>query len=411
MRYLIIGNSAAAIGAVEGIRQVDHDSPVTIVSQEPYHTYSRPLISYLMQGKTDLAGIMYRPEGFYDDKGVELILGVAATSIDALSCQVSLADGRRLGYDRLLVATGSTPVRPDFDGLANVASVFGFQGLDDALALTEALNARHKQRVLIIGTGLVGLKCAEGLAKLAGSVTVVGRSGQVLTRVLDAQSAGMLQAHLQGSGIDVKLGSNVQSLTAEAATLASGEQIGFDILVLASGARPNTALLEGVARIEAGVVINSRSETTAAGVYAAGDLCQAIDVSSGEPAVMAVLPNAYMQGECAGINMAGGQAEFEAAMPMNATRLFGLSIITAGSYIGDDYLEAAEGRYKRLFHADDRLRGFIMVGDVEKAGIYASLIRERTPLSGIDFDLICQRPGLMAYTKEARGTMLAGGRR
>jgi len=123
---------------------------------------------------------------------------------------------------------------------------------------------------------------------------------------------------------------------------------------------------------------------------------------------MALLPNAYMQGECAGINMAGGEKCFDKAIPMNAVGFFGLHIITAGSYIGETYESTENGNYKRLFYGDDKLNGYILMGNVEKAGIYTSLIRERTPLHTLDFTLICEKPGLMAFAREVRAQKLGG---
>jgi NAD(P)H-nitrite reductase large subunit len=123
---------------------------------------------------------------------------------------------------------------------------------------------------------------------------------------------------------------------------------------------------------------------------------------------MALLPNAYMQGECAGINMAGGNASFAKAIPMNAIGFFGLHIVTAGNYNGDVYADNRDGAYKRLFYSDNRLNGYILIGNVEKAGIYTSLVRERTPLDSIDFALVCAQPGLMAFTKEERTARLGG---
>jgi NAD(P)H-nitrite reductase large subunit len=190
--------------------------------------------------------------------------------------------------------------------------------------------------------------------------------------------------------------------------LEGGETIDFDIRVLAVGVRPKTALLNGIAKIERGIVVNEKSETSAPDIYAAGDCTQTLDVSSGQSKIMALLPNAYMQDECAGLNLAGGDMSFGKALPMNAIGFFGLHVITAGNYNGDVYTETGNGNYKRLFYGDNRLNGYILIGNVEKAGIYTSLIRERTPLDSIDFALVCEKPGLMAFTKEERMIKLGG---
>ncbi|MCL2194905.1 MAG: FAD-dependent oxidoreductase [Oscillospiraceae bacterium] len=387
MKYVIIGNSAAGIGAVQGIRQVDPHGDITIVTHEPHHTYSRPLISYLLQGKTTRDSMKYRPDDFYAAHNCALLHG-EVTQVSA--GQVTLADGSTLAYDKLLVGTGASPVVPPIEGLDSVPNRFTFTTLDDALALEAALDP--SKRVLIIGAGLVGLKCAEGILKRVEQVTVADLAPQILPAILDAESAAQVQAHLESHGVAFALGQPAQP---------SNE---YDIVVLAVGQRPNTALLQGIAQIEQGIVVNDKSETTAANIYAAGDCTQTIDIASGQSKVMALLPNAFLQGECAGINMAGGNASFGKAIPMNAVGFFGLHIVTAGNYTGEVY--TAPG--KKLFHSGNRLNGFMLIGDVDKAGIYTSLIREQTPLDSIDFALICETPGLMAFTREHRQKTLGG---
>lgn len=400
MKYVIIGNSTAGIGAVEGIRQVDKHGEIIIVTSEPHHTYSRPLISYLLLGKTDEEKMKYRDSDFYSDHNCKLLTGVSVKKIAPEKKHIILDDGNTIKYDKLLVATGSSAVAPPFEGLETVKSQHTFVTLDDAWKLDSELGT--DKRVLIIGAGLIGLKCAEGILERVGHITVVDLAPWILSSILDEGSAKLLQSHLESKGINFRLGCGIKRFEENTAILDGGEKLGFDILVIATGVRPNTSLLKGIAEIDKGIVINSKSETTATNIYAAGDCTQTLDISSGQSKIMALLPSAYMQGECAGVNMAGGDKSFDKAIPMNAIGFFGLHIITAGTYSGEDYLETQDGNYKRLFHENNKLSGYIMVGNVEKAGIYTSLIREQTPLDTIDFALIREKPGLMAFTKEDR---------
>ena len=406
MKYVIIGNSAAGIGAVEGIRQVDRRGGITLITSEPHHSYSRPLISYLLLGKVTEEGMKYRGDSFYADHACDLLRGVAATEIDAAAKEVLLSDGSRIAYDKLLVATGSSPFVPPFEGLETVQNACTFMSLDDARKLDAMLHA--DKRVLIAGAGLIGLKCAEGILKRVARVTVLDLAPRVLSSILDDEGAKLVQSHLENKGIAFRLAAGIRRFEPNTAVLESGETIDFDIFVSAAGVRPNTKLLDGVAKIDRGIVVNEKAETTAADIFAAGDCAQTLDVSSGQSKIMALLPNAYMQGECAGINMAGGDADFDKAIPMNAIGFFGLHILTAGNYTGDVYAENKDGAYKRLFYSDNRLNGYILIGCVEKAGIYTSLVRERTPLDSIDFALACEKPGLMAFTKEDRMARLGG---
>lgn len=175
--------------------------------------------------------------------------------------------------------------------------------------------------------------------------------------------------------------------------------------------RPNTKLLQDAgAQVQGGIVTDEACRTALPDVYAAGDCARSHDITTDEDRVLALLPNAYMQGECAGINMAGGSALYDKAIPMNAIGFFGLHVITAGSYGGQEHIVADKStqNYKKLVTKDDLLKGYIMVGNVERAGIYTSLIREKKSLKTIDFELIKEKPQLMAFSKRERAKTLGG---
>jgi NADPH-dependent 2,4-dienoyl-CoA reductase/sulfur reductase-like enzyme len=280
--------------------------------------------------------------------------------------------------------------------------------IDAALAPALATELSEKKRVLIIGAGLIGLKCAEGIAERAAHITVIDLAPRILSSILDDEGAKVVQSHIESKSIEFKLAASVKKFEKNVAIMENGEKINFDVLVLAVGVRPNTALLKDIANIDRGIIVDNKSQTSTQDIFAAGDCTQTLDISSGQNKILALLPNAYMQGECAGVNMAGGEKIFDKAIPMNAIGFFGLHMITAGNYTGDIYAQNEGGNYKRLFYSDNRLNGYILIGDVDKAGIYTSLIRERTPLDTIDFALVCEKPGLMAFTKEDRMVKLGG---
>ena len=412
MKYVIIGNSAAAIGAVEGIRQIDAASPIVLISKEPHHTYSRPLISYLLWGKTDERRMKYRPDDFYEVNHVQALLGRAAASIDAKTRAVILEDGARIPYDKLLLATGSTPFVPPMAGLEKVKRRHAFLTLDDAKALERDLTS--DSRVLIVGAGLIGLKCAEGLYNRAASITVCDLAGRVLSSVLDDECAARMQRHLEAHGIRFLLGDSVRRLDGKKAYMNGGAVVDFDVLVLAVGVRANTALVRDAGgETNRGILVDESMRTSLPDVYAAGDCTEGEDVSLGGRRVLAILPNAYMQGHCAGVCMAGGRETFDKAIPMNAVGFFGLHAMTAGTYYGEAdggscYEEQDEHRLKRLFMRDGRLTGFILIGETERAGIYTSLIQERTPLDSIRFDLLKKVATSAAFLPEIRRKKFGG---
>lgn len=401
MRYVIIGNSAAAVGGIEGIRQIDKTGEITVVSREPHHTYSRPLISYLLEEKTDLQRMKYRPDSFYADNGVDFLPGRTATAVDSAKKEVALDDGSSLPYDKLLIATGSRPFVPPMKGIETVDKKYTFMTLDDALEIQA--QATRESRVLIIGAGLIGIKCAEGLYKKVKKLTIIDLADRIMPNVLDYDGSKMVQYHMEGKGIEFFLSDSVDFFDGSHAVLKSGACVDFDILVIAVGVRPCTELFDCAGcKVERGALTDAHMSTGVPGIYAAGDCTLSDDISCGEKRILALLPNAYAQGECAGINMAGGEAVYDRAIPMNATKLLGLPIVTAGSYRGDVYSECESGYYKKLFYENDLLRGYILIGDVARAGIYTSLIRGQTPLSTIDFELICKKPQLMAFSKKER---------
>jgi len=406
MNYVIIGNSTAGIGCVEGIRQIDKDGNVTIISDESHHTYSRPLISYLVQGKVNLEKMKYRSNSFYTDNNITLLNGVSVVKIDTDKKTVKLSDGKTIPYDKLLVATGSRAFEPPIAGIDSVNSKFQFMTLDDAQKLENEIVSDKK--VLIIGAGLIGLKCAEGILHRVSNVTVVDLAPRILASILDDDGASMVQKSFEEKGVKFMLSRSVRLFDRNKAVLDDDTCIDFDIVVMAAGVRPNTELLSDIAQIDKGIVINEECKTSCPDIFAAGDCTESIDISSGHSKIMALLPNAYMQGECAGINMAGGSKIFDKAIPMNAIGFMGLHIITAGNYTGEIYTKIENSTYKKLFYSDNKLNGYIFIGDIEKAGIYTSLIREKTPLDSIDFALICEKPGLMAFTKEVRAEKLGG---
>jgi NAD(P)H-nitrite reductase large subunit len=403
VKYVIIGNSAAGVGGLEGIRSIDSEGEATIVSSESREAYGRPLISYLLKGSTDLERMRYRPKGFYEKNGARLAFD-CVTRIDPKG-KVAIGEKGEYPYDRLLIATGSSPFVPPTKGYEGVKSAHTFLTLDSALELDRAVDGK---RALVVGAGLIGLKCVEGILARAASVAVVDMAGQVLPNALDQKGAAIVQRHLENMGVSFCLSDSVSEYRDGTAYLKSGACIPFDILVTAVGVRPNASLAQDAgARVERGIAVDEFLRTGLEGVYAAGDCTESIDLTDGRQKVIAILPNAYRQGYAAGRNMAGGMDRAEKAFPMNSAGFFGLHFVSAGSMEGESYTEEGEGpSYKKLVTRSNRLVGFAIVGDVARSGIYTSLIREQTDLSTIDFELLRHRPQLMAFGKASRKEML-----
>ena len=180
------------------------------------------------------------------------------------------------------------------------------------------------------------------------------------------------------------------------------------VLVVAAGVRPNVELVkEAGGKVGRGILTDDRQETSLKDVYAAGDCTESYDITCGQSRILALLPNAQFQGSCAGTNMAGGEAHFTNAVPMNAIGFFGSHVLTAGSYFGDTYEEKEGETYKKLFFDGDKLNGFILIDLPERAGIYTSLLRNQTSLSEVDFEALKKDPGLLAFSEAFREQKLA----
>ena len=406
-QYVVIGNGVAAVGCIEGIRSVDKDSKITVVSEENYPVYCRPLISYYLENKTDPERMNYRGADFYEKMGCDVFYGKKVIQINTDSKNVVLDDGAKLPYTEVCVATGSAPFVSPFEGLDTVEKKFSFMTLDDTFALEKAID--KDSTVLIVGAGLIGLKCAEGLHGRVASITVCDLADRVLSSILDTDCAAIVQKHLEVNGIQFMLGDTAVQFENNLAHMKSGKTVKFDTLVLAVGVRANTALLKEIGgNVNRGILINDRMESSIANIYAAGDCTEGNDISSGQKRVLALLPNAYMQGHTAGVNMAGGNEIFDKAIPMNSIGFFGLHIMTAGTYEGEMYEEKTDSTLKRLFTKDGLLKGFILIGKTERAGIYTSLIRERTPLDTIDFETMKKVATSVAFSPENRRKKFGG---
>ena len=408
MKYVIAGNGPAAVSAVEAIRRWDGEGDITLFSKEDEFTYSRPLISYLLWGKTDEHRMRYKPDSFYEDNRVDFRRGVEVTSIDKDARTVTGSDGSVVPYDSLLLATGARPFVPPIEGIDTV-KYHTFMTLKDARELRADLTPNS--RVLIVGAGLIGLKCLEGIRDLCASVTVADLADQILPSILDKESAALVQKHIEKKDVTFLLGDSAVKLVPGEAAMKSGRKVPFDVLVMAVGVRPATELACALGLDAArGIPTDSRGETAIPGIFAAGDCAKSRDITTDQDRVLALLPNATQQGEICGTAMAGYGCPGFNAMPMNAMGMFGLHMITAGTMVGEDHIIRTEGGYKRLCTRDNRLMGYIMVGDVERAGIYTALIREKTPLDSIDFALMLEKPQLMAFSKRDRQTLMGGSR-
>ncbi|MDR1401029.1 MAG: FAD-dependent oxidoreductase [Endomicrobium sp.] len=413
-KYLIIGNSAAGVNAAVAIRTNDKTGDVKIISCEEFNSYGRPLISYYLNGKVKSENIYCHDEDFYRSMNLEVLLNTKAEKVDTIKKEVLVGLGERISrisYDKLLIATGSSPFIPyiknlDFNLQKNV---FTFLTYKDSVKLKEKIT--KNSRVVIAGAGLIGLKAAEGLFGQVASITVVDLDNRVMASVLDKSEADIIQAHIEQKFISFKLQTSICEVQGEnnvsRVILSNGETLNCDILVVAVGVRPNVVLAkEAGIKTSKGMFVDEYMQTSVKDIYAAGDCVESLDLLTGESKVFALWPNASNQGGIAGLNMTGIKTRTPKTFAMNSISFFGLQLTSAGiinnSRSIDTFVDSTKNKLRKLNVLNDNLIGFVLINDNQRAGIYTSLINDKVGLSTLAYDITSKDIGFNVYSKQER---------
>jgi NAD(P)H-nitrite reductase large subunit len=427
MQYVIIGNSAAAVGAIEAIRQHDTENPITVISDETHHVYSRPLVCHLLGELVDEDRMVYRPLDFYEQHKVEPMLGVRATEIDTQAKTVSLAGGGAIAYDRLLLAVGGKPFVPPTPGI-DLDGVFTFTKWEDAQKIDRHIKDNDVQTALVVGGGLIGMKAAKALMARGIRLTIIELADRILSTSLDHTASKLAESILRRAGVEVVTGTTVNEIVGkdrqvDHAVLQEGEKIDCDLIIFGIGVRPNLDLIlpepekrTGI-KVNQGILVDAHMQTSAEDVYAAGDCVETYDMILGIERPIAIWPHATRQGHVAGCNMAGVEKVYEGGFPMNSEDVAGVPTIAVGltdpKEREDEYeiiekYDRAALTYKRLVLHRNRLVGAICVGDIDRAGIYTGLIRDRVDVSPFKEHLLSGNFGLISLPKEYRKHMVVG---
>jgi NAD(P)H-nitrite reductase large subunit len=421
-RVVIIGASAAGASAAEAVRRLDQECRVTLVSDEPVPLYSRCLLSDYLLGQVSRGRLTFQPPDWPRGLNVEVIQE-PAVELNLATGQVVTASGRRVPYDRLVVATGASPLLPPVYGL-ETDGVFTLYRLDQVDAALAAL-ARARQ-VVVLGASKVGVKAAEAVAARGIAVTLVEQASHVLPGTLDSKSAAWVEELLTDRGVQVETDATVVELVPHDGQVAevgldSGQRLSCDLFLIAIGTRPNADLArEAGIQVRQGILVDAHMQTSAEGVYAAGDVAEAPvspserpgGVLSGSTELAEVLSkgwvanwmNAVQQGRVAGRNLAGEKVLYAGSVRANAFRLVGLPIISVGEVDGaggDCFASLAMTSraqvYRRLVFRDGRLIGTIQVGgDVTDVGILSSLIKSGADVEGLQESLFADGFALFA---------------
>jgi NAD(P)H-nitrite reductase large subunit len=380
-RILILGNSAAAIAAVRAIRARGGDRAISMVSAEDCTAYSPVLTTHYLNGEMPESALYFCDDYYYRRNRVARHFGNAAVALDTAAQVVTLADGSRLDYDKLLIATGAAAKRLTGLGPEIAGEVHYLRTIEDARRIHDAaLGARH---AVMMGAGLVSLQVAGAVTRPDLKVTCVVASRQVLSQNIDATCAGLLREHIEtAANIEFLFGANVTAIArvngGYRVSVDSGAELDADVLVAGKGVSPNMDFVDaGQVAIDQGILVDDHLRTSADNVWAAGDVAQGRNRVSGDIELVANWIDACEQGAVAGANMAGDEVASAGSVAENITTLFGVSVASVGinrKRAGDGlrevvHLDEGHGVYRRLLLRDDVLVGATLLRACDDVGV------------------------------------------
>lgn len=375
-RHLIIGGGPAAINAMETIRDLDGAATISLVCDEP--AYSRMVLPYYLAKQIPEKQIYTADDDYYKSLKVDRHIGQPVAKVDPKGKTVALKDGTALPFDNLLIATGSSAVIPPIPG-ANLPGVHPLWTIAHTEAVLQATAKISQPEVVFVGAGFIGFIVLNAMYKRGWKLQVVEMAPHVLPRMLDADSAQLVEAWLKKKGVGLHLGTTVQAIAEvngrKQVTLANGTKVVADLVIVATGIRPNLDLVQGSGiHVDQGILVNDRMQTNFAYIYAAGDVAQGPDLLGDKPVVHAIQPTAVDHGRIAGANMAGQETHYPGSLLMNILDACGLQCVSYGRW-GEANAEAMTIRnpdrpiYRKLLWTGDEITGAVFLGPANDLGM------------------------------------------
>ncbi len=391
MAYVIIGNGVAGVHAAEAVRRIDPAGEITLIGDESFPPYCRPMISMMLEGAVSPAALPIRGDRFYENFGITPVLGSRVDAIDVDNRTVSVAGGDAIPFRKLLIASGADPRPIKADGL-DLQNIFYMRTEAQVRAMLAALPG--VKRALVLGGGLVGFKAAYGLMRQGIPTTLLIQSDHPLSMQVDPTAGELVREELVSRGLDVRVGVTVRAFEGrgrvERALLTDGTTLPCDLTVIGKGVLPALSFVpKERIDIDLGLLVDPHQETSVAGIYAAGDAAESTDIARRCRWVNAIWPEAVDQGRIAGMNMAGRAVAYPGSLSRNVIRIFDMDIMTGGlvSPETDSIYEVIHHhhpkrrRYRKLVFREEKLVGFVLVNAIEQGGVMLSLIRSRIPVT------------------------------
>ncbi|WP_316228744.1 NAD(P)/FAD-dependent oxidoreductase [Bradyrhizobium sp. SZCCHNR1045] len=391
---VIVGNGMAAARLVEELSKTALGRyAVAVIGEEPRLAYNRVLLSSVLAGEVGSHEIELKPAAWWRERGVTLKYGARATEIDVGRRELKVENDESIAFSKLVLATGSLPIRLNVPG-ADLSGVHTFRDSRDADILLAL--AAQKKRVVVIGGGLLGLEAAYGLARAGTPVTLLHLMDRLMERQLDQPAAALLKSLVERKGIEVLLEANTARIEGdgrvEGVELADGRRIAAAAVIFAAGIRPNVALAkEAGLAVNRGIVVDDQMQSSAPDIFALGECAEHRGTCYG------LVEPAHDQARVLVRHLAGASAAYEGSVVATNLKVSGVSVFSAGDYVGADGSEAIvlndfrRGIYKKLVIAEGRLTGAVLIGDTRDALWYRDLIRAREPVAPIRTEMMFGR--------------------
>ncbi len=437
--YLIIGNSAAGLSAAASIRKNDRDGTISIISSEKYTNYSKPLITYYLAGKVSLEKIYFKNEGFYKNNNFKLILGSKVDFLEENKMFAGVADGSRISYKKLLISSGGKPIIPkihvvedqnklvgrkDHENYSDIEGVFTLTTLKDAIKLKKYIDENNLKSATILGGGLIGLKTAEAMLELGLQITIIELSDRVLAASFDKNASQIIENKIKENKGGIFTNNTIDEIIVTGGKLTgvilrNGKKLATNLLIIAVGVKPNVEFIQNQSiKLNNGIIVDDYLKTSMDNIYAAGDVAVTRDRLSNEQKNIAIWPLAIRQGDIAGMNMSGEKLKYQGGFFMNSVEILGIPSISIGLNNLDDkankdvrvfsQFNPEKYIYRKVTIRNDKVVGIILVGNIERAGIYCGLISNEIDILGIAENIAREDFGIIQLPADYRKHLVVG---